>query len=283
MEIGCGTVVFRQFSLERALEAIRNAGYEYIETQAVYHWCPHVDVDKDDPVKFAEKVKGFGFKGITALWMPYGTFIFDEKSIEYAKRSIVWAAAAGIGVVNTGDGFKPVDMDNGSALDILKERLSEVLEIADTSNVHLAIEPHGSFSLTLDGLLKIMALSHSKMLGINYDAANIRRAGYVESGVSGYKMKNAGNPDGTADMNDEVKVLKGVVNRVIHFHAKDLDKNMDCVALGKGIVKLKECIGVLRSAGYKGVLSLETEGGRSFEDTICLIRDSYKYLSDNLK
>ena len=50
MKIGCGTVLFRTFALERSLAAIREIGYEYFETQAVGPWCPHVNVEKDDPL-----------------------------------------------------------------------------------------------------------------------------------------------------------------------------------------------------------------------------------------
>ena len=36
MKIGCGTVCFRKFSLEEAMERIRRAGYEYVEPQALH-------------------------------------------------------------------------------------------------------------------------------------------------------------------------------------------------------------------------------------------------------
>lgn len=49
MKIGCGTVLFRTFELERSLAAIREIGFEYFETQAVGPWCPHVNIEKDDP------------------------------------------------------------------------------------------------------------------------------------------------------------------------------------------------------------------------------------------
>jgi len=34
MKKGCGTVVFREYELDRTLAAIREAGFEYFETQA---------------------------------------------------------------------------------------------------------------------------------------------------------------------------------------------------------------------------------------------------------
>jgi sugar phosphate isomerase/epimerase len=34
IKVGCGTVLFREYELERSLDAIRNIGFEYFETQA---------------------------------------------------------------------------------------------------------------------------------------------------------------------------------------------------------------------------------------------------------
>ena len=38
MEIGCGTVTFREHSLEQAMAWIAAAGYEYVEPQATAPW-----------------------------------------------------------------------------------------------------------------------------------------------------------------------------------------------------------------------------------------------------
>ena len=68
MKLGCGTVLFRKFDLERSLEAIRNIGFEYFETQAVGPWCPHVNVEEDDPENLVRLKNKFGFCEITGLW-----------------------------------------------------------------------------------------------------------------------------------------------------------------------------------------------------------------------
>ena len=68
MKLGCGTVLFRNFDLERSLDAIRNIGFEYFETQAVGPWCPHVNVERDDPERLVKLKEKFGFKAITGLW-----------------------------------------------------------------------------------------------------------------------------------------------------------------------------------------------------------------------
>ena len=99
IKVGCGTVLFREYELERSLEAIRNIGFEYFETQAVGKWCPHVNVEEDDPENLVRLKEKYGFKGITGLWSLRGSLISNPRAVESGIRTIEWAAAAGIPVV----------------------------------------------------------------------------------------------------------------------------------------------------------------------------------------
>ena len=272
MKLGCGTVLFRQFDLERSLEAIRKIGFEYFETQAVGPWCPHVNVEKDDPEHLVRLKNRFGFREITGLWSLNGNIIANEKAVESGIRSIEWAAAAGIPVLHTGDGKKPKDMSDEDAYKVFEEKLSRILEAARKYGVTVAIEPHGSFSLTLAGLRRMMTLGEPSVLGINYDACNILRAGYVESGnnKSGYKTSGDGE--------DELEVLKGIADRVVHCHAKDINAEKICVPVGDGIVNVNGCIEHLKAVGYTGAVSVETEGGDDFDEVVALAAKSYAYL-----
>lgn len=277
MKIGCGTVLFRKFELERALRAIREIGYEYFETQAVGPWCPHVNVEQDDPEHLVRLREKYGFKGITGLWTLNGNIISNPNSVASNIRSIEWAAAAGIPVVHTGDGHKPKDMTDEEAYAVLQERLSLILEAAAKYHVTVAIEPHGTFSLTLEGLKRMMALGDPQVLGINYDACNVFRGAYVESGNNASGWQCAEGKD------DELTVLKGIADRVVHCHAKDLDPQKNCVAVGSGIVNVKDCVDYLKSIGYQGVVSVETEGGDDFDQIVALAAKSYEYLREVTK
>ena len=53
MKIGCNTVSFRKYPLEKALATIAEAGYKYVEVEGNLIWCSHVDPFKDDPIKRA--------------------------------------------------------------------------------------------------------------------------------------------------------------------------------------------------------------------------------------
>jgi len=253
-KIGCGTVSFRKSPLREAMERIHRAGYQYIEPQATGPWCPHVDAWKSDPAEFRRMLADFGFKGATALWAPNGSLIGSPKCVDGVSQAIRWAHEAGIPVVNCGDGRKPKDMTDADALKLVAERLAPILEVAERCKVYLAIEPHGTFSVTAEGLKTLMGLSKSKWLGINYDTANVHHAG-----------------------SDEVAVLEAIVDRVVHVHVKDTVAKK-CVALGQGEVNLRGCLGVLKRHGYAGVLSLETEGEFSADQVQPLIEASHAYL-----
>lgn len=277
MKIGCGSVLFRKFDLDRSLEAIRKIGFEYFETQAVGPWCPHVDVDKDDPEDLVRLQKKHGFAGITGLWSKDGNIIANENAVKSGIRTIEFAAAAGIPVVHTGDGKKPKDMSDEDAYRALEEKLGLILEAAKKHNVVVAIEPHGTFSLTLEGLRRILSIGTPDVLAINYDAANIFRSAYVESGNNKSGWQDGGKGE------NEVEVLKGVIDRVVHCHAKDLDAEKHCVPVGTGLVNVKGCVEMLKKANYKGVVSVETEGGDDFDAVCELAAKSYAYLNSLIK
>lgn len=274
MIVSCSTVILRQHALERALDVIRSAGYEYIETQAVGPWCPHVNVDSDDPVEFSERVRDAGFKGVTALWMPHGTLISSEQSVEYGIRSIEWAAAAGIPVVNTGDGFLPEDVDESTAIATFARRLREILVAAEKYEVMFALEPHGTYSLTGRGLRLLLSQSDSERLGVNYDPANIHRKGYVENGRAG-----AWRSVTEEQAEDEVTVLDSIIDRVVNFHAKDL-VGSTCAALGTGEVDVVKCIRRLKSHGYRGAVAFETEGDEDLPTAKDMATASFDVLSE---
>ncbi len=272
MKIGCGTVNFRALPLEQALQNIARAGYEYVETQATAPFCPHVDVDRDDPEQFQRLIQRFGFRGVTGLWSSHGAIIPDPLSVVYVVRCIQWAAAAGIPVVHAADGFRPQGMSESDAFQTLRERILQILEAAEACQVCLGIEPHGTFSLVPGGLRRIMSISPSPWLGVNYDAANIHRAAYIETVDGTFTWKAAGPKQ------DEAALLADVVDRVVHYHAKDVKGSAAAVTLGTGEVDNQGCLKLLKQAGYQGAVSLETEGDARGEAALALIRDSRHYL-----
>ena len=271
MEIGCNTVAFRRESLDYALERISSAGYSYVEVEANLKWCPHANPWEDDPLKFKDKVANYGFEGVSAIGC-HRELITYEQGVKDIARALEWCHVAGVPVVLTGEGRLPPDMGIEEALKILKDRIAELATVAEKHQVYLALEDHGSISLTPDGLPKIMSLVESDWVGVNFDTANIHRGDYVGTDRGGYEWKL-----GAKTSYSETDLLNKVVNKVQHIHIKDV-VGRDAVILGEGEVDILGCLKILKEAGYKGVLSYETEGMQDPEESLNMILASRKFL-----
>lgn len=269
MRIGCNTVAFRKYGLDFALERISRAGYKYVEVEANLSWCDHVRTDKDDPVKFREKALAAGFAGISCIGS-HRELISEKTAEQDLRHSLEFAAAAGVPVVATGEGRMPAGMPQTEALEILKPKLERLAEVAEKCEVCLAMEPHGSLSLSPGGLGKILALAPSPWLMVNFDTANPRRGDYVGTTHEGFEWKLD-----EAARGDELAVLRPVAEKVRHVHWKDV-VGREAVTLGVGEVRLKEQLVILRDAGYDGTLSYETEGWQEADESQGMIEESLR-------
>jgi len=276
MKIGCNTVAFRKSSLDFALERIARAGYKYVEVEANMSWCDHIRTDKDDPVKFADRIKNFGFKGVTCIGS-HRELLTEQTAEEDLRHSLEFCSAAGVPVVASGEGRVPAGMSIEDALEILKPKLTRLAEVAERCRVYLAMEPHGSISLVPGGLNKIISLAPSKWLAVNFDTANPHRGDYVGTTRNGFEWKLEQRARG-----DELAVLKPVAKKVVHIHWKDVI-GRNAVILGKGEVKLREELEVLRAAGYDGALSYETEGWEEPEESQRMIEQSLAWTKNLLQ
>jgi sugar phosphate isomerase/epimerase len=276
MKIGCNTVDFRKHPLEKALQWIAEAGYEYVEVEANMSWCDHADPYRDDPIQFKEKIASLGFKGISGLGS-HRELITDDQGAKDLEHALPWAKAAGIPVVLTGEGRLPEGMSEEEALKILRGRLERLTAVAEKNQVYLAMEPHGSISLKPGGLPKILSLVNSPWLGVNFDTANPYRGTYVGTTRKGFEWKLAEKPQA-----NEVVVLTPVAHLVKHVHIKDV-VGKEAVALGKGEVNLMECLKIMKKAGFDGVLSYETEGNQAEEEAKRMIAESRTYMMNALK
>ncbi len=275
MKIGCNTVDFRKHPLEKALQWIADAGYDYVEVEANLSWCDHADPYRDDPINFKKTIASFGFKGVSGLGS-HRELITDDQGAKDLEHAIPWARAAGVPVVLTGEGRLPEGMSEEEALKILRGRLERLTAVAEKNQVYLAMEPHGTISLKPGGLPKILSLVKSPWLGVNFDTANPHRGTYVGTTRKGFEWKLAEKSQA-----NEVVVLTPVAHLVRHVHIKDVI-GKEAVALGKGEVNLMECLKILKENGFEGVLSYETEGNQTEEETKRMIAESRRFMIEAL-
>lgn len=275
MKIGCCSVNFRQYSLDEAMRWISEAGFEYIELEANLHWCNHADPKRDDPVKMKEKASRFGLK-ISSLGS-HRELITDEEmnydAVGDIRNAIRWAKEAGIPIVVTGEGRKPGDMGEEVALANIKKRLEKIIPVAEECNIYLCFEPHGSISLSPGGLEKILSLIPSQWLGVNFDTANPRRGNFMHPTSKGLEWMLG---DATAQ-SDEITILTPIAKYVRNVHFKDV-VSKEAVCLGHGEVNLKGCLRILHQNGFNGVLSWQTEGFQTSEETRSWMKESRQFM-----
>jgi sugar phosphate isomerase/epimerase len=168
-------------------------------------------------------------------------------------------------------------MTEEEALKRLKERLERLVKVAEKNQVYLAMEPHGSISLKPGGLPKILSLVQSPWIGVNFDTANPHRGTYVGTTRKGFEWKLAEKSQA-----NEIIVLEPVAHLVKHVHIKDV-VGKEAVTLGKGEVNLKECLSILKKKGFDWVLSYETEGNQTAEETQKMIAESRTFMVETLK
>lgn len=248
---------------EFAVQEAARLGYEYLEpclmtgrdllAEAGYY---HFRTTEEDAIEVRDQLTAAGLKpsGVSA----HAPLMRPDVGVPYLRAAIRYAADLGAPVVNTDEGIKPSWMSEDMAWTMMRYSLTVVNQTAERYGVHVGIEPHGVYTTTVGGLLRIVDLVPSPWIGINFDTGNSYLAG-----------------------SDPVTDLKQVAGKVIHVHAKDIDMDMSSeirgqvtgtpvgCACGDGVVDWRQVVTVLRDAGYKGVLSVEcgtvTEAERSID------------------
>lgn len=242
-----------------AVETAQKMGFEYFEPEVmtgrcllnVYGYC-NITSMEDDPMEMRQAIEGAGMK--VPCLSAHSNLLDTVYGVDYLKKAIRFAYILGSPIVNTAEGPKPDWMDDDYAFRIMQHNLDELLKMCANYNITLTIEPHGVYTTNAEGLLKIMSLSDSSHLAINFDTGNVEIAG-----------------------NDSVETLKAVVQHVKHVHLKDVlraqagDHETGVTAggaIGAGDVDIKACLDVLRAAGYEGCLSIECAGVEALEESV---------------
>jgi len=242
-----------------AIRMAQELGFEYIEPEAmtgrcllnVYGYCNITSLE-DDPMEMRKAFEAAGLQ--TACLSAHSNLLDTCYGVDYLKKAIRFAYILGAPIVNTAEGPKPAWMSDEDAFRIMKYNLDELLKMCANYDITLTIEPHGVYTTNAEGLLRIMSLSDSPYLAINFDTGNVEIAG-----------------------NDSVETLKAVVEHVKHVHVKDVvqaqagahDTGVTAGgAIGEGDVDIAGCLEVLRGAGYEGCLSIECAGVEALRKSV---------------
>jgi sugar phosphate isomerase/epimerase len=245
-----------------AVRTSKEMGFKFIEPEVmtgrcllnVYGYCNITSLE-DDPMDMRQEIEAAGMK--PACLSAHSALIDTAYGLDYLKKAIRYAYILGAPIVNTAEGPKPEWMTDDEAFRLMKHNLKELLRLCANYGITLTIEPHGVYTTNAEGLLRIMSLSDSPHLAINFDTGNVAVAG-----------------------NDSVATLKAVVKHVRHVHVKDIVRTKTSghatgqtagCAIGDGEVDIKGCIRVLKDAGYSGCLSIECDGIEALKRSVKFI------------
>jgi sugar phosphate isomerase/epimerase len=223
------------------VEPMVHNGRELLSEAGYFH---SVSMD-EDPLEIKDILDRNGVKpsGLSA----HCPLMRPEISVPYLQKAVRFAAALGAPVINTDEGIRPTWLSSDTeAFTIMKYTLTSVLRVAERYQILVGIEPHQSISRTTAGLLRIATLVDSPMLRVNYDTGNAYLAGV-----------------------DPYEGLRAIQHLLVHVHAKDIAIQHSVAERGKvtgtpvgcacgdGVIDWSRVIGILKNAGFGGVLSVE--------------------------
>ena len=239
-------------SFEAGVQIASDLGYKYIETMVHTGWELLSEVNyfhsysmENDNLLMKEICDKYGVK--VASLSAHSPLMKPEAAIPRLTRAIELADACGARFVNSDEMIKPEWMNDDFAHEVMKYTLLRASQVAARHKVTICIEPHGVYTKTAKGLLKIVNLVKSPWIHVNWDTGNSYLAG----------------------VEDPYKGLEAVRDHVYHVHAKDISMRqvkeergkvtgtpVGC-ACGEGVVDWEHVLRILKPLDREIFLSVE--------------------------
>jgi sugar phosphate isomerase/epimerase len=227
-------------------------GYKYVEPMVHTGWELLSEVHyfhsfsmEEDPLLMQELCEAAGVK-VSSL-SGHSPLMKPEAAVERLTKAIVLAHLNGARFVNTDEMVKPAWMNDEDAHQAMRYSLRKAEMVARRHGVYICVEPHGVYTKTSEGLLKIVNLVPSEWIAVNWDTGNA----YL------------------AAAEDPYEALERVRDCVRHIHAKDISYEhseaergkvtgtpVGC-ACGEGVVDWERVLHILAPLDREIFLSVE--------------------------
>ena len=201
---------------EDSVKIASELGYKFIEPMVHTGWELLSEVHyfhsysmEQDNLLMKEICGKYGVK--VASISGHSPLMRPEAAVPRLTRAIELADVCGARFVNTDEMVKPDWMTDKFAHEVMRYTLTRTAQCAARHKVYLCIEPHGIYTRTSKGLMKIVRLVDSPWIQVNWDTGNSYLAG-VEDPYTG---------------------LESVRDAVYHVHAKDIDMKQSASERGK--------------------------------------------------
>ncbi len=203
-------------SFEAGVKIASELGYKWVEPMVHTGWELLSEVHyfhsfsmEEDPLLMRDICRKYGVQ--VASLSGHSPLMKPEAAIDRLTRAIVQADAVGAKFVNSDEMVKPDWMDDAFAHQVMRYTLTRVEQVARRHQVYVCIEPHGVYTKTADGLMKIVQLVPSPWIQVNWDTGNSYLAG----------------------LEDPYEGLAKVRDQVRHVHAKDISMSQSSTERGK--------------------------------------------------
>lgn len=239
-------------SFEAGVKLASELGYKYVEPMVHTGWellseahYFHSFSMEEDTLLMKEVCDRYGVK--VSSVSGHSPLMKPEAAVTRLTRAIIFADACGAKFVHTDEMIKPDWMDDEFAHQVMKYTLTKAAMVANRHQIYVCIEPHGVYTQTAGGLMKIVNLVKSPWIKVNWDTGNSYLAG-VEDPYDGLSL---------------------VKDHVYHIHAKDISKEqgesergkvtgtpVGC-ACGEGLVNWDKVFEILEPVDREIFLSVE--------------------------
>lgn len=237
---------------EEGVQIASELGYRWVEPMVHTGWELLSEVHyfhsfslEEDPLLMREICERHGV-GVSSI-SGHSPLMKPEAAVPRLTRAIVLADAVGARCVNTDEMVKPDWMDDEHAHEVMRYTLEKAALAAARHGVYVCVEPHGVYTKTSEGLLRIVDLVPSPWIQVNWDTGNA----YL------------------AAAEDPYEALERVAERVYHVHAKDISFEhagrergkvtgtpVGC-ACGEGVVDWERVLHILDPLDRELTLSVE--------------------------
>lgn len=223
--VSLGTNLFKDYPLERALELIKEYGFEYAELSSIINFCEHIN-PKDICPAYCDKIKlllertGLKCHAVSGHLDP----TIEEQCQDLIKK-IEFAGRIGAKIVNTNSG--PL-----SRLDVFHKNMPRLIQAAEKWNVIIGLESHGDIVNTARDSVSIFQRYNHPLVRLNYDTGNTLFY----------------NP-GKVKIEEDIKYG---FEYLVHLHLKDIritDSYVAYVPIGQGDVNFPAVFETLKTFG----------------------------------
>lgn len=259
--IGVNTNCYHGYSLEEALQGIRDAGFRYVELTATKGWTEHVFPSQSFAQLCAARDKMQAL-GLTPFALSGHTNLMDTARLPDFALNIQLAAFFGCTYIVTSIGEAHLEDKETAGSEGVAANIRTLLPLLEKHGLMLVLELHGDHA-TGAVMEEIVRLVGSPRVAINYDTANAIFYGGV----------------------DPVQDIDTCMADVAFMHVKDkagAQREWNFPALGQGTVDLPGVFGKLAAARNNCPLSVEIEftekGPADLAEVDRAVKDSAAYL-----